>query len=196
MFWVLVPILLIYHDYIKNPIDLLYFQKPLRPLLGMKNAIIDLLFYRKFYDVNDYDGLGRIKLNFEKIARSYRENRKSKKYYFHDLDSWFPECKNYYYHKLEDFPFIDLLVRTIPCVTSGHISVMEGKYVLPAHRAEANDELRYHLTIEGTSELETDSGLHVHEPGEEFLFDHARYHKVDKYCEGKRVVLILDVKRF
>jgi aspartyl/asparaginyl beta-hydroxylase (cupin superfamily) len=38
-------------------------------------------------------------------------------------------------------------------------------------------------------------GAHEHREGEDFLFDHAKYHEVVKRGQGRRVVLILDVYR-
>jgi len=67
---------------------------------------------------------------------------------------------------------------------------------IPPHRAESNLQLRYHLTIEGTSNITTDIDIHKHEPGDYILFDHSRYHSVNKIDKGKRVVLILDINRF
>ena len=76
------------------------------------------------------------------------------------------------------------------------IAVMEGSMSIPAHRAESNLQLRYHLTLEGTSNLTTEFDIHQHKPGEDVLFDHGRHHSVDKTGEEKRVVLILDINRF
>ena len=43
--WVfMIPIILLLNDYLKNPIDRLYFQKPLRPLIGIRNSLVDLFF--------------------------------------------------------------------------------------------------------------------------------------------------------
>ena len=43
--------------------------------------------------------------------------------------------------------------------------------------------------------LHTEEGSHAHEEGEDFLFDHSRYHELVKEGLGTRVVLILDINR-
>lgn len=73
---------------------------------------------------------------------------------------------------------------------------MDGPTKIPPHRAESNMLLRYHMTIEGTSTLDTEYDTHEHTEGQDFIFDHARYHEVEKTTSDRRVVLILDVKRF
>jgi aspartyl/asparaginyl beta-hydroxylase (cupin superfamily) len=69
---------------------------------------------------------------------------------------------------------------------------------IPAHRAESNLVLRYHLTIKGGKHcvLYTSNGGHLHKPGKDFLFDHSRFHRLVKRSLEKRVVLILDIHRF
>jgi aspartyl/asparaginyl beta-hydroxylase (cupin superfamily) len=69
---------------------------------------------------------------------------------------------------------------------------------IPAHRAESNLMLRYHLTIKGGKHcvLYTSNGGHLHSPGNDFLFDHSRFHRLVKRSLEKRVVLILDIHRF
>ena len=98
--------------------------------------------------------------------------------------------------KIEDFPLIKRCIDKIPRVVGGVISVMEGPMTIPPHRAEHNLYLRYHLTLEGTSTLDTEYETHEHKPGEDLLFDHSRYHMVKKTTDDRRIVLILDVKRF
>jgi hypothetical protein len=195
--FIFVPFLLVIIDYFKTPIDRLYFQRALRPFIGMRNTLVDMIMYKPFYDVDNYFGLWRVRLNFKEIYECYNQHENTvEKHYFHDMDAWFPKNENYYYHKLEDLPEIYEIVKSIPCVESGMIAVMDGPITIAPHRAESNMLLRYHLTIKGTSTLDTDYELHEHTPGQEFLFDHSRYHKVDKTSSDKRVVLILDVKRF
>jgi aspartyl/asparaginyl beta-hydroxylase (cupin superfamily) len=84
----------------------------------------------------------------------------------------------------------------IPCVAGGMIAVMDGPITIPPHRAEHNLYLRYHLTLEGTSTLDTEYMTHEHKVGEDFVFDHSRYHKVEKTTDDRRIVVILDIKRF
>ena len=196
--WVfMIPIILLLNDYLKNPIDRLYFQKPLRPLIGIRNSLVDLFFYKPHYSVDDFPGLWRVQKHFFDIKDEYDGlHKNAQKWYFHDLDTWFDRNEKYYYYKIHDFPNIYAFLKSIPCVDHAMIAVMEGPMSISAHRAESNLQLRYHLTLEGTSNLNTEFEFHKHEPGEYILFDHARYHSVDKTDEGKRVVLILDINRF
>ena len=197
MWFLVIPIILLLNDYCKNPIDRLYFQRPLRPLVGIRNSLVDLFFYKSHYSVDDFRGLWRVQKHFFDIKTEYDTLYKNaQKYYFHDTDPWFERNENYYYYKIHDFPNIYAFLKTIPCVDRAMIAVMEGPMSIPAHRAESNLQLRYHLTLEGTSNLTTEFDIHKHEPGEDILFDHSRYHRVDKPDEGKRVVLILDINRF
>lgn len=193
----LFPVVMIAFDYFKNPIDRLYFNKPLRPLVGIRNTLIDMLFHKPFYYSSDFGGLAILKLYYKELRDSVLSKMdNTKKYYFHDEDSWFERNHTYYYHKLDDFPLITECVKRIPCIAGGIIAVMDGPITIPPHRAEHNLYLRYHLTLEGTSTLDTEYQTHEHKPGEDFVFDHARYHKVEKTTSDRRIVLILDIKRF
>ena len=197
MWFLMIPLILLLNDYCKNPIDRLYFQRPLRPLVGIRNSLVDLFFYKPHYSVDDFIGLWRVQKHFFDIKNEYDTLYKNKqKYYFHDLDPWFEYNQNYYYYKIHDFPKLYAFLKSIPCVDHAMIAVMEGPMSISAHRAESNLQLRYHLTLEGTSNLTTEFDIHQHKPGEDILFDHARYHSVDKTDEQKRVVLILDINRF
>lgn len=197
MWFLMIPCILLLNDYCKNPIDRLYFQRPLRPLVGIRNSIVDLFFHKHRYSVDDFRGLWRVQKHFYDIKDEYDAlHRNVKKYHFHDSDPWFSYNEKYYYHKIKDFPRTDTFLKSIPCIDRAMIAVMEGPVSIPAHRAESNLQLRYHLTLEGTSVLDTEFEYYKHKPGEYILFDHARYHSVDKTDEGKRVVLILDINRF
>jgi hypothetical protein len=197
MKYLLIPIVFIAFDYFKNPIDRLYFHKPLRPLVGIRNTLLDMLLYKPFYHPNDFNDLWILKLYHREILDSVYSGMKNvKKYYFHDDDKWFDETEKYYYYKLEDFPLIKSRMDKIPCVVGGMIAVMEGPMHIPPHRAEHNLYLRYHLTLEGTSTLTTEYETHEHKAGEHMIFDHSRYHKVEKTTDDRRIVLILDIKRF
>jgi len=166
-------------------------------LVGIRNSLVDLFFYKLYYSVDDFTGLWRVQKHFFDIKTEYDTLYKNKqKYYFHDIDSWFEYNQNYYYYKIHDFPKLYAFLKTIPCVDRAMIAVMEGPMSIPAHRAESNLQLRYHLTLEGTSNLTTEFDIHQHKSGEDVLFDHARYHSVDKTDEQTRVVLILDINRF
>ena len=199
--WFIVIVVLIAYDFFKAPIDLLYFQNPWRPIVGIRNTLIDAFMHRRTYDHNAYPGLWKVKTNFYMIRREFYDVfPKIQKYYFHDLDKWFDKKNTYYYYKAEDFPKIYALLQSIPCVdeTTAMFSVIEGPLVIPPHRAESNTQLRYHLTIESGKDciLETEYGTHMHVTGEEFLFDHARYHALEKHGHARRVTLILDIRRY
>lgn len=192
---------LIFHDFIKAPIDRLYFQNPRRPLMGMRNSIIDILTWFSKYSVRDYPGLWLVKFHLRKIQIEFENVSKTlQKRYFHDVDPWFENNEGYYFYKAEKFPLLKSLIDEIPCIykETALFAVVNGPMKIAPHRAETNLLLRYHLTIEGGSDctLYTEKGLHVHREGEDILFDHARYHELSKTGEGRRVVLILDVKRF
>lgn len=200
--WIVVwlILLMVLYDFMKSPIDRLYFQNPLRPLVGIRNTLIDICMHRRYHDVNDYPGLWLLGVNFDFIRDAFNEGMtKTDKYYFHDLDEWFSPNDKYYYYKVKDFPKIQQLIDVIPCVDkeTGVFSVIEGPLIIPPHRAESNTQLRYHLTIESGKDcvLDTENGSYLHLTGEQFLFDHSRYHKVTKRGTSRRVVLILDIHR-
>ncbi len=90
-------------------------------------------------------------------------------------------------------------MKNIPCIDTkvAAFAVSEGPMRLHPHRAESNSLLRYHITIQGggACTLYTEGDSHVHEEGEDFIFDHSRYHELVKEGTGKRVVLILDINR-
>jgi len=202
MWWLLlVPTFLVLNDYMKSPIDKLYFQNSLRPLIGMRNTLIDMIDWCSEYSVKNYPGLWLVKLHYDKIRKEFDEVSKStEKYLFHELDPWFDVNPNYYYYKVKDFPLLKGLIDQIACIDkeTAVFAVMDAPMSIAPHRAETNLLLRYHLTIEsgGDCTLYTERGAHEHKEGEEFLFDHARIHGVVKHGTQRRVVLILDVKRF
>ena len=193
----LFPIVLVAFDYFKNPIDRLYFRKHLRPLVGIRNTLIDMLFHKPFYHPSDFSDLWILRLYHREMKEAVYEGMKTaKKYYFHDDDPWFEKNDDYYFYKIEDFPIIKERIDKMPSVVGGMIAVMDGPMTIPPHRAEHNMYLRYHLTLEGTSTLDTEYATHEHKVGEDMLFDHSRYHKVEKTTHDRRMVLILDIKRF
>ena len=194
---VLVPIGLVLYDYLKAPIDRLYFQDPRRILLGIQNAVVDIL---SVVSTTEPPGLWLIKAHYEKIREEFLKiSPTAKRHLFHDLDQWFDKNDGYYFYKVEDFPMLKNLIDQIPSIhkDTARFAVAEGPMVIPPHRAESNWYLRYHLTIEGGGDctLYTEKGPHVHREGEEYLFDHARYHELTKTGDSRRVVLILDVHR-
>lgn len=167
----------------------------------MRNTLIDLLYFKFDYNVMDYPNLWSVKANYNMILQEFEKGVGSaKKRYFHKLDPWFRKNEKYYYYKVEDFPEIQKIIDQIPCVDkeTAMFAVMDAPMSIPAHRAESNLMLRYHLTIKSGRDciLYTEYDAHRHHPGEEFLFDHSRYHRVTKRGFQKRVVLILDVHRF
>jgi len=167
----------------------------------MRNTLIDMIDWCSEYSVKNYPGLWLVKLHYDKIRKEFDEVSKStEKYLFHELDPWFDVNPNYYYYKVEDFPLLKGLIDQIACIDkeTAVFAVMDAPMSIAPHRAETNLLLRYHLTIEsgGDCTLYTERGAHEHKEGEEFLFDHARIHGVVKHGTQRRVVLILDVKRF
>jgi len=197
----LLPLVLVLNDFLKSPIDILYFQKPLRSLIGMRNTLVDLLYHKLDYDVMDYANLWFVKANYNKILYEYEKGlSQATKHYFHTLDPWFEKNDKYYYYNVKDFPEIQKIIDQIPCVDkeTAKFAVMDAPINIPAHRAESNLTLRYHLTIQSGRDclLYTEYESHVHQPREAFLFDHSRYHRVTKSGFKRRVVLILDIFRF
>jgi hypothetical protein len=173
----------------------------MRPLYGIRNTLVDIMMYKRTYDIQNFRGLQILQPKYREIRKEYDTySIKFKKIYFHEEDPWFPPSKKYYYYKACYFPKLYSILKQIPCIRkdTAILAVMEGVHNIPAHRAESNLYLRYHLTIKGGGKctLYTDTGNHSHDEGSEFLFDHSRYHEVKKPSEGTRVVLILDVTRW
>ena len=197
----LVPILLVIHDYMKLPIDRLYFSNWRRPFIGMRNTFIDILMHRPNYSIWGFKGLYLIKMHYKQLRKEFEEISKTlKKRVYHDIDPWFEKNDKYYKYSFEHFPKLKSLIKQIPCIEeeTASFAVVEGPMTIAPHRAETNHLLRYHLTIigDGDCTLYTERETHVHRDGEDFLFDHSRYHEMIKTGDSKRVVLILDVKRF
>jgi len=197
----LLPVVLVLHDFLKSPIDTLYFQNPLRPLVGIRNTLIDMMYHKMDYDVYDYPNLWFVKANYNKILHEFEKGvGTAKKRYFHKLDPWFKKNEHYYYYKVKDFPEVQKIIEQIPCIDkeTAKFAVMDRPMTIPAHRAESNLMLRYHLTIKSGKDcvLYTEYDRHVHKPGQDFLFDHSRFHRLVKRGFQKRVVLILDIHRF
>lgn len=196
-----VPFILICHDFMKLPVDRLYFQNWRRPLVGIRNTLIDLIAYAPTYSHWEFGGLWLIKAHYKQIRKEFEEVSKTlEKTMYHDVDPWFEKNDNYYRYSFEHFPKLKSLVKQIPCIDeeTASFAVMDAPTIIPVHRAETNLLLRYHLTIMGDGDctLYTERGPHVHTEGQEFVFDHSRYHEVIKTGHSKRVVLILDIKRF
>jgi hypothetical protein len=195
---ILIPIVLVLHDYLKAPIDRMYFSNPRRIMVGMQNTVVDIL---SVVSTPEIPGLWLIKAHYDKIRREFLEvSSVVERHLFHELDPWFDKNDGYYFYKVEDFPILKSLVDQIPSIhkETALFAVIDGPMTIAPHRAETNLLLRYHLTIEGGGDctLYTGRGPHKHREGEDFLFDHAKYHELVKTGNGRRVVLILDVKRF
>jgi hypothetical protein len=188
-------------DFMIDPIDRLYFQNPWRPLVGIRNTLIDIL----FGDIGDeytYRRLWMVHTEWNTIRNAFVIGEPmAKKCYFHDMDEWFDHSENYYYYKVDDFPAVKNLLDEIPSVdtSTAVFSVIDGPMTIPVHRAESNLQLRYHLTLEGDGDCIlhlADGRSHKHVTGEHILFDHSKSHSLVKFGTGRRVVLILDVNRF
>jgi hypothetical protein len=196
----LVPTLMIAYDFLKLPIDTLYFQNPMRPLSGIRNTFRDMLYFNSECSVKNFPGLMLIKFHFDEIKEEFETIHPSlDKTFYHDISPWFEKNEEYYFYKVEHFPILNSLVKKIPCIDTkvAAFAVSEGPMRLYPHRAESNSLLRYHITIQGggACTLYTEGDSHVHEEGEDFIFDHSRYHELVKEGTGKRVVLILDINR-
>jgi hypothetical protein len=194
---ILIPIVLVLHDYLKAPIDRMYFSNPRRIMVGMQNTVVDIL---SVVSTPEIPGLWLIKAHYDKIRREFLEvSSVVERHLFHELDPWFDKNDGYYFYKVEDFPILKSLVDQIPSIhkETALFAVIDGPMTIAPHRAETNLLLRYHLTIEGGGDctLYTGRGPHKHREGEDFLFDHAKYHELVKTGNGRRVVLILDVHR-
>ena len=194
---ILIPMVLVLHDYLKAPIDRMYFNNPRRIMVGMQNTVVDIL---SMVSTPEIPGLWLIKAHYDKIRREFLEvSSVVERHLFHELDPWFDKNDGYYFYKVEDFPILKSLVDQIPSIhkETALFAVIDGPMTIAPHRAETNLLLRYHLTIEGGGDctLYTGRGPHKHREGEDFLFDHAKYHELVKTGNGRRVVLILDVHR-
>ena len=195
-----VPMMMVLYDYIKPPMDLLYFRNPYRPFLGIQNTFREIVKCLSEYDVKNYPGLLLLKLHYPKLREEFEKVSPTlEKTWYHDTNPWFEKNDGYYFYKAEQFPLLNSLIRQIPCINreGASFSVIEGPMVLHPHRAESNELLRYQLTIHGDGDcsLYTENGRHVHKEGEDILFDHARYHELMKTGDGRRVVLIFDIHR-
>lgn len=187
------------YDYFKSPVDVLYFQRSLRPVVAIRNFLYDLFLSRHYYRVRDFPGLWMVMAHFNDICEEYYLGEAHvKKTFFHDDDPWFEWNPDYYFIKVQEFPKLHALLKTIPCVEDdGIIAVMESPMQLPPHRAETNIQLRYQLVLQGTTKsvLHTQTGDYSQNTREEILFDHALEHSVSNTGSGRRVVLLLNIKR-
>ena len=196
----LVPGVMILVDYLKMPIDTLYFTKVGRPLLGIANTFRDVIHGTSNHCVKNYPGLFLLRMHYSKIREEFnRVSPTLDKKYYHDIDPWFEKNDNYYFYKIQHFPLLNSLVKQIKCVDTAvsAFAVIDWPMTIPPHRAESNKLLRYQLTIQGDGDctLYTEGGRYTQTGGEDFLFDHSRYHELEKNGTGRRVLLILDIHR-
>ena len=65
---------------------MLYFQRPLRPLVGMRNTLVDMMFHKFEYNIMDYPNLWFVRANYNKILYEFEKGvADAKKHYFHKL---------------------------------------------------------------------------------------------------------------
>lgn len=188
-------LILVLYDVMKYPIDRLYFNNPMRVLVGIQNTLRDM-----YHSMDAYPNMWLVNAYYPTIRQEFDHvSQTADKHFFHDMDPWFEKNDAYYYYKAEDFPFLYNLICNIPWIhkETALFAVSDGPLNIPPHRAESNNLLRYHLTMksDGDCALFTDKGVYRHMEGEAFIFDHSRYHEVVKTGIGTRVVLILDVHR-
>src|SRR6056300_530333 len=92
----LIPILLIGRDYMKAPIDNLYFNNWRRPFIGMRNTLIDVLMHSPEYSVWQFKGLHLIQKHYRDIRKEFEDVSKTlDKTMYHDLDVWFDKNDKY-----------------------------------------------------------------------------------------------------
>lgn len=197
---IVIPIFLVFLDYYKAPIDRLYFNNPRRPLIGIRNTFRDIIHYFDENKIEKYPGLLLLKLHYQKIREEFDEiSPKLLKEFQHDKDKWFEKNEGYYHYEVCNFPLLNSLIKQIPCINSetAMFFVIDGPMSLAPHRAESNEFLRYQLTIHGDGDctLYTEKGEFIQNEGEDFLFDHGRYHELVKTGKGRRVLLSLDIYR-
>jgi len=76
----------------------------MRPLIGMRNTLIDIILHKSEYNTAHYPSLWYVKANYTKILDEYEKGiATANKKYFHDLDQWFEKNDGYYYYEVKDF---------------------------------------------------------------------------------------------
>jgi hypothetical protein len=202
--WILIFIfilILINHDYSKQPIDNLYFYNFWRPLIGIKNSLYDLFLFKKKYNVKDFGDLFLLKKCEKLILQEFNslENKVSGKG-LNFYDPFESEKENYKLFNTKDFPFTHSLIKMIGNIDydSSFFYVADGPVELKPHKGDENSLLRYNLVLKGSKNaiLTTEFGEYPNNTGNEILFDHSRFHTFKKTDEGKRISLIVNVYRF
>lgn len=195
--------LMILWDFLKQPIDLLYFQKPLRPFVGLLNTLTDILMYRDRYRIEDYPNLEILHKNFFRIKEEFQKVSKvSKKTFCHEYDPFLPKSSEYYSYDCKDFPYTWSLLKQIPSANleNARFNVIDGEYSLPSHKGDTNVALVYNMTVEGDpdSYLEIFDGTRYpyieNVPG--VLYDHSLKHSVTKNGIKRRTILFLNINRW
>jgi len=64
----LVPIGMILHDYLKAPIDRLYFSNPRRIIMGIQNTFVDII---NVVSTPEIPGLWLVKAHYDKIRQEF-----------------------------------------------------------------------------------------------------------------------------
>ena len=75
-----IPALMVLHDYMKAPIDRLYFTNLWRPLLGIQNTFRDAIHCVSTHNVQKYPGLLLLKLHYQKIKDEFEASNAAAKY--------------------------------------------------------------------------------------------------------------------
>jgi len=68
-----VPIMMVLYDYMKPPVDHLYFSNAWRPLLGIQNTFRDLVHCLSEHDVKHYPGLLLLKLHYPRLREEFEK---------------------------------------------------------------------------------------------------------------------------
>ena len=62
-----IPFVLICHDFMKLPVDRLYFHNWKRPFVGMRNTLIDFIAHSPTYSPWNFRGLWSIQSHYKQI---------------------------------------------------------------------------------------------------------------------------------
>lgn len=102
-------------------------------------------------------------------------------------------------HAYRDCPlFVDFAERT-PRVVNAIIAILEPGVTLKAHEGPYAGILRYHLPLtvpeNNPPRLRVDREIHTWKEGEGILIDDTFEHEVYNESDGRRVMLIIDIRR-
>jgi aspartate beta-hydroxylase/beta-hydroxylase len=94
--------------------------------------------------------------------------------------------------------FVDFAERT-PCVVNAIIAILEPGVTLKAHAGPYAGILRYHLPLtvprNNPPRLRVEEEMHTWKEGEGILIDDTFEHEVYNESDGRRVMLIVDIRR-